>query len=287
MNDRSEGYVVLLPHPKGERRPSAQGPLCDWPAPSQRHARKFLRVDGTWWDPQGGEGRDWLELWTEYEAPTLTEPLSPRSRYPSFVHNIVSRVGPPSLNTDPWIFRPGFVWTICRHNRADKVRAGDIVLFGSSVDGDWVVDTVFVVDKRLNRISEGRLGEIYETCVLATLEPADLRPFLGRPFSSATDPFSFVPCKMARESHAPFPRLSATRLLKSLRKLSDDRMPSKKNAQALVVCKANNGLAIFWRDLIDEVRNQGLICGTSFSHPGLTVEGSSAAWRRTCTSYTR
>ena len=83
-----------------------------------------------------------LKCGAEYEAPTRTEPLDGPPGTAKYVHEVLSTVRAPTLNTDPWIFHPGFVWTTCRQLKADGVRTGDLVLFGSALEGHWVTDTV-------------------------------------------------------------------------------------------------------------------------------------------------
>lgn len=274
----TEARVILLPHP-GRERLRGNAALCDWPARGSGHARKFLRVRGAWVCPDGRSGTDWLEIWTEYEAPTRAEPLGPEGRdgFPRFVHHIVTRIGPASLNTDPWIFCPGFAWTTCRHKRASGVRSGDLVLFGSSIHGEWVLDTCIVVDRHIANLDHGTFDAPYRVCVEDALPGAALSPFIGVPFSTATTLFSFVPARIAAERHAPFPRPRITRLLQTLRLLSTDAPPSSRNSQALATCRPIDGLFQFWSDLLKELSAQGLCLGTSFVHPGVVGMGQPAS----------
>ncbi|MDN5942788.1 MAG: hypothetical protein L0H94_12970 [Nitrospira sp.] len=108
------------------------------------------------------------------------------------MHEIISKVEKPTINTDPWIFHPDFVWTTCRHKKADDARAGDIVLFGSVVEGNWVLDTVFVIDNRLENIPKGKFGLAYDVLVGDTFKTKQCpRPFVGKPFQATHKPFSF------------------------------------------------------------------------------------------------
>src|SRR5437867_57816 len=130
--------VVLLPHPGGERLPPRGTLRVEWPS-GGGHARKFVRARGDWAISTGASGSGWLEFWTEYEGPTVCELLPSHVVTPRAVHSIDSKPGRASLNTDPWVFHPGFVWSVCRHSALTaEIQNGDLVLFGSALGGNWV-----------------------------------------------------------------------------------------------------------------------------------------------------
>lgn len=275
-----QGRVILLPHPGKERFPDKEG-FCAWPYGS--HRRKFLRLKGQWTNLRGHQGKEPLEMWTEYEAPTQANPLNGRqSGKPKYVHEIRWKVGAPILNTDPWIFYPGFVWTTCRHNRACDLHAGDIVLFGSSIKGNWVLDTVFVIDERLP-IAKGKFGDTYNALV-RSLVPKKACPFIGKTFRNIHIPFSFVPCARANDRHAPFARPCINGLLRDLRK-SDGSEPSAANSGSLTVTSFRGmRIAEFWMKLLHLIANQGLVMGTRFEHSGIVINGSANSRKRSCSS---
>jgi hypothetical protein len=171
------------------------------------------------------------------------------------------------LNTDPWVFHPGFVWSICRHQMLTMdLRSGDVVLFGSTVQGEWLLDTVFVVDKRLGGTA-GEISGVYDRLVRPTIG-IPFQPFVGRPYKSLKRSFSFVPAARADERHMPFPRPSMNALFRrSLRKNKDGQPPSPRNAQALVVCTAIGGAQSFWSELVRQVEKAGLVLGILCHHP--------------------
>lgn len=284
---QTNGRVILLPHPGGERAPIRDS-TCEWPKADANHGRKFLKVQGQWVDAKGECGTDWLELWTEYEAPTRTEALpeladpKPVGVFPRYVHEILTDIGTPTLNSDPWIFRPGFVWTICRHTRAVGVRPGDLVLFGSSVDGEWVVDTVMAIKCRIKGVTEEQFDLPYTKCVLSTLAVESLQPFIGSVFADLARPFSFAPAKIARDGHAAFARLRVTDLLKYLTTSTSGVAPSAENNRALAVCTPTCGLSEFWKKICLSVGKQDLVFGTLFYHPGIAA--SHAEIPRACSS---
>lgn len=261
-----DSHIILLPHPGPERLPRQGTNRMEWPSCGP-HARKYLRAIGEWKLSTGASGSGWLEFWAEYEGPTFCEELPPNTVPPRVVHIIDPKPGTPTMNTDPWIFHRGFVWSVCRHSSIrPEIQQGDIVLFGSTLGGYWVLDTVLVIDRRINGM-RGQIGGVYDHLVFPTVE-CPFRPFIGKPFwNNFHIPFSFVPAKPADNGHQPFPRPSMNRLLSMLEKISDRNQPSPNNAQALVFCRAVDGLESFWGELISEVESAGLVLGTVFQHP--------------------
>jgi len=258
--------VILLPHPGGERGPAGQSRHVPWPKDGTPHRRKFMRVTGSFVEGTRSE-TDTLYGWMEYEAPTIAIARHD-SRYlgfPRYTQQMDARVerGWGKLNTDPWIFLPGFVWTVCRHNSLNGrlPTPGDIVLFGSSMRGRWLLDTVFVVggpclhppcpdDDAFNRL------------VAEPLKEARLRPFFGKPYASRDEPFSFVPASRK----GPFARPRIDDLLPGLSR-DCGLSPSPNNSQALTWTTPRNDPNRFWRDLMAVVEDHGLVLGLGMVAP--------------------
>jgi hypothetical protein len=213
----------------------------------------------------GASGSGPLEFWAEYEGPTFCEYLAGGDQTPRAVQSIDAKSGRPTMNTDPWVFTPGFVWSLCRHGAITRdIRRGDLVLFGSTLAGNLVLDTVMVIDMRISG-RPGAVGGVYDHLVLPTIEGA-FWPYVGRPRASG-GPFSFVPARRANESHQPFRRPAVNQLFSSLRTIKGGHRPSPRNAQALVFCETDGDLSSFWQLVVDEVERAGLVLGTAFSHP--------------------
>ncbi len=150
--------AMQFPHPGPEHRPGVdlRGRM-GWNVGD--HRRKFLQAPGTWvTDAAGGAGP--LRFWGEWEPPSDWEQL-PRPqdrRLPRFIHHAVAP-GPASgwrQNTDPLVL-DGFWYSNCRQHGSKDAPAptkmtvldvGSVILFGSKVAGEWVLDTVFVVGER-------------------------------------------------------------------------------------------------------------------------------------------
>jgi hypothetical protein len=302
----NDGRIIILPHPGDERRvpfkahPIDEGVLCDWPPKRSGgrktpHRRKFLRLTGQWRNHRGRMREGLLNIWTEYEAPTRAvkgeDPYRKEPGRPKYVHTIITDLtdlGSPTLNTDPWIFYPGFVWSTCLHNKVDgsreePLREGDIVLFGSSKRGDWLLDTVLVIDRRddcVKKIPRRKFGPTYDALVRNMVKGTD-RPFIGKRFQNIHTPFSFVPCKPEGNGHTSFARPSMKPLFKKLLKKGNGSAPSPRNARGLAFTTAKD-MATFWTELLRLIDSQGLVMGTFFRHPGVRINLVRDSRKRGC-----
>lgn len=263
--------VLLLPHPGGERGPAGQSGHVPWPKDGVPHRRKFIRAGGTY-VKDGKSTMGMLHSWIEYEAPTrvVARHEVRASELPRFTQQIEFRAGHGGgkLNTDPWVFSPGFVWAICRHRslRRQQPASGDLVLFGSSVKGRWLLDTVFVVDYRRTCPPYPQDSEAFERLVRQPLNQRLLRPFFGKPFSSREEPFSFIPASVK----GPFSRPCIDDLLPNLQR-ECGLSPSSKNSQALTWTTPRVSSQRFWRSLTELVEGSGLVLGLGLHHPGFAA----------------
>lgn len=291
--------VFILPHPAPERRPEKGSHRCPWPSASNRHMRKFVECGGRWLaHPGTTPSQGMLRVWCEYEAPTTATRMNcTEAEYPAWLHQIdlielasIASSGRSRqyLNTDPWIWDPGFVWSVCKHFtntgnfRADiaSIEAGDIVLFGSYLKGrgKWVLDTVFVaggppIPRDVAHPRNLSLSSAYQQCVS---EPLDVLAFpLRTVFGMAhgAEPsqalFSFVPAAPSTEEGKAFPRLDISALVGSVR-LRDGRPAKYNNSQALASGTFPGGNVRLWNTLVDRTLEAGLVLGVSFDHPFMT-----------------
>jgi len=275
--------IYLVPHPGSERRLAGSG-FVDWPQAvgcgGLSHARKFISVSGQWLSTQG-LSKGCTYAWAEYEPPTHYT-LLPGGR-PGWSHGVHTIVHPvqapkwPTLDTDPWIFWPGFVWACCRRQRIPggplvHPRQGDIVLFGSSfgrAKPSWVLDTVMVVQnvKPIGHVAGGSVA--YANLV----HPAhtNVTDYVeGTSYNSATKaPHSFVPtCAAGRFARPRIDNTFFSRLT-----TSGGNVPSAGNRQGIAKCSlanAGDSPSAFWQDLVRYVQSCGLEIGIKFRHP---VEG--------------
>ncbi|WP_375757369.1 hypothetical protein [Corallococcus exercitus] len=180
------------------------------------------------------------------------------------------------LNTDPWIWHPGFLWSICRQTQKHEIAVvrsltpGDLVLFGSVLDRTrWCLDTVLVVERRLahppNDAAYDRFVRQPLARVPQPLKPiAHPRPTKGRPWSENAETFSFAPVQHHKLNHAPA-RVDISTIVTSLKK-ADGTPASAANAQALVACPHSNPSAV-WQQVADAVSASGMKLGICFTYP--------------------
>jgi hypothetical protein len=210
----NELMFVQLPHPGLEARP--KGPVTDWNRSD--HVRKFLKGTGRYID-QGVVCSGPLVFWGEWEAQSrvveslpVGAPGKPRYLHEPFWQRPRHRLG--LANTDPLVFGGHFLYSNCRQGSNRKLRRlapGSLILFGSKVAGQFVLDTVFVVGEVQRDFTRATATAVAsEDWVKAVvLEPLNdpirtqpeladqpFRLYQGRTRDERPDgPFSFVPCQ--------------------------------------------------------------------------------------------
>lgn len=236
-----------------------------------------------------------LRAWCEYEAPTTATRMNcTEAEYPAWLHRMdlgeleaiaSSGKSRQHLNTDPWIWDAGFVWSVCKHFtdagifRADvaDIEAGDIVLFGSYLRGrdKWVLDTVLVasgppIPRDQVAPASSSLSSAYRQCVA---EPLDTLAFplqvifgVAHGVGPTQTLFSFVPAVPSTEEGKAFPRLDISALVRQVR-LRDGRPAKSNNSQALASGTFPGGNGSLWSKLVDRTLDAGLVLGVSFEHP--------------------
>jgi len=181
-------------------------------------------------------------------------------------------------NTDPYVFGPVFLFSNCRQftyrlrpTRLQQLPPGSVVVFGSHLGGQFVVDTVLVVASR-TPYAIGRpdqpLGRVSAAFRVATLQPlAGLERFRGRTAQlyrgvsfNASDPnrmFSFVPARLdgARFSRPALPG-------------SPFITPAMTMGFKAIATSADQA-RVFWQDIIDRVRSHGLDLAIHLAEPRL------------------
>ena len=285
--------VILIPHPASE--PTLAGPgFVPWN--TGRHCRKFLSNAGRYVaGPGGASDHGELFFWGEYEGPTMARTVLQRcaggARYVHVPTAELDRItrqpgssctsGGCCQNTDPWLWHDGFTWTVCRHTgRGNALRPlirnwsePAIVLFGSALDGNWVLDTVLVAGAQqrrpaaLKHLKKTHIADrAYRTFVLDPL-PGNrlLRPICGTAYEPEDDAmFSFVPA--TTDPKRAFARPPIGQLFRYLR-MGDGTSPSVRNSRSLTECRITGGERGFWSALVETVTDQGLVLAVKFDAP--------------------
>ncbi len=252
------------------------------------HQRKFLEFHGAWTDAEGQTHPDELHAWGEWEAESvkvsqLEAPGNDSRQFPSSLWrpHYTARADFEELhNTDPFIFGDHFVYSNCAQRRGSRgpgktlkqLARGSLVVFGSCVDNEWVLDTVFVVaasvDYRAESMKEDVAGLVPQEFIDVTAEPIvwnespdlALRLYTGAtPSEPVDDMFSFFPAAQSSRD-AGFKRPSIT--------LPSRYFKRTKCQGFKQTCDASpNELFELWTSLVDQVRDAGLVLGTHAELP--------------------
>lgn len=280
--------VVQFPHPGGEHKVGADGWM---PWNTGPHLRKFMRLDGVYRDEDGGDHTDSLIAWGEWEGPSklvarlsegahggkgqpkgdpknLVEPIFPGHTQP------VSGV----QNTDPYIFGDRFLYSVCKQKsvkRLTRMAPGSLLLFGSQLEGNFVLDTVFVVGMGPVKHSRhtwaqelrGEVSDVYEA---ATLEPvyADVKTNDEDQFSlyaGATidrpvhGMFSFFPCR-------PFDDAESSGFQRPAIVLDGVVNPASRQSPKATAADLDT-IASMWQSVVSQVRAADLCLGLRAREP--------------------
>ena len=205
---------VQFPHPGAEHSPDRNGAKA-WNPTSKNHARKFLLLRGQWsngTDNRTGRLWAWGEWEPESELVKHLEAATPD--HPRYLWNpyFVRRPDYSGLhNTDPFIFN-GFIYSNCKQKAAGSLRGlreldrGSVLLFGSRVGANWVMDTLLVISDFVDydrsnhqRALRGVIPEAFWDVVLgptyANRENDAFRLYRGATVDTPVDGmYSFFPC---------------------------------------------------------------------------------------------
>lgn len=180
----------------------------------KRHYRKLLLNKGNCLkglnsNPIEGD----LLFWGEWEAPSVFRPFKKKS-FSNGVHIpfLNDADNQDSFqNTDPYIFGSNFKYACCSQTGImKKLDKGSLILFGTTTNEGFMLDTVFVVKEHeeAESICENKAKNFSETYRKATIHRmkdhyvsckkrnSKNRIYSGLSWSENKDIFSFVPCKL-------------------------------------------------------------------------------------------
>lgn len=133
------------------------------------HARKFIKSNGNFIDNSGKlvEEKD-LTFWGEWEAQSNFERLkNNKRRYPKFLHKPFLDPSKPEMlhNTDPYVFGYAFRYIICLqpsfYKKLTNLKENSIILFGSSIDKRFCLDTLFVVSHKFKNYNFKNVEKLF------------------------------------------------------------------------------------------------------------------------------
>ncbi len=142
-------FVQFL-HPGTEHTPNKNDNFISWN--TKEHKRKFIKNPGQYLENNCPKNSD-LVFWGEWEPQSeVLQRFNPRnSTYPKYLYQPyysipLNKKG--LQNTDPFIFGDQFHYVCCQQVKKSlrTLDRGSVILFGSCLNKQFVLDTVFVVD---------------------------------------------------------------------------------------------------------------------------------------------
>lgn len=220
--DRDTAMFVQFPHPGQEHRPP--GETMPWNL--GKHRRKFLRSSGRVVDPDGRHRDTDLAFWGEWEPPSRIVRRWPAGgALPRALHQpywFCPASDSPRQNTDPWVFGNCMIYSNCRQltsaartpSSMQSLPRGSVICFGSTIDHEFCLDTVFVVGsaEAWTPAETAKLdaGEAFRVCTAESIAAggrdayADLTLYRG---ASLDEPvhgmYSFVPALPVADDDPP------------------------------------------------------------------------------------
>lgn len=194
------------------------------------HRRKFLIASGRYLDAHKRLCAGELVFWGEWEPPSRVECRWPKSsdRLPRALHRphwTVPNTTRFRQNTDPWVWGERMLYSNCKQTTSSsgqptsmqRLTRGSVICFGSTIDHEFCVDTVFVVAsaERWVATHAGDLDvdEAFITCTADSVATGgakshhDLTLYRGATVDDPIDGmFSFVPARKADQDTPRFVR---------------------------------------------------------------------------------
>jgi hypothetical protein len=219
------GCFVQFPHPGGEHNP----PTDDIPWNTADHGRKFLVAPGRYLDGDDRVREAELVFWGEWEAPSRVECRWPAfGRLPRALHRPYWTEPARSgfrQNTDPWVWGDRMLYSNCkqitgperRPTSMQRLTRGSVICFGSTINGEFCVDTVFVVASAEPwvpaEVADLDVNDAFKTCTGGSITAGERDAHLSLTLyrgatvdDSVEGMFSFIPARRADAADARFPR---------------------------------------------------------------------------------
>jgi hypothetical protein len=265
---------VQFPHPGREHNP---GRALRQPWNTGEHRRKFLRSNGRYVDGGDSTYVAPLVFWGEWEPPSyIIECWPTAGSLPRYVHDPVweyPKNSSPLQNTDPWVFGDCFRYSNCKQHSQTALRKlapGSLILFGSTLDGNFVADTVFVVrDSQPFRLAQ--LPDSDDAFRVCTIQPLLTGAqcggdafilYRGATFGAQVyGMYSFVPCRREDSTEPRFCRPPISLPGCYLNPASTQSPSGAKEPRSVAeIC----GL---WEEIRQQVLKWKCLLGISFSTP--------------------
>lgn len=262
------------------------------------HRRKFILSEGKYIKGSKEENGD-LTFWGEWEAQSNIERLqNTRSHLPILLNRpfLDPRVPSRTHNTDPYVFGQNFRYIVCKQGYSEILRNLEpfsLILFGSSINKKFCLDTVFLVSKEIQKYSFNNIEEVFsqrnqyyyasvnplydntkfnykvdkeDSCRIETEKEYSF--YKGVNYGKKDEYegiYSFTPCKKynsEKESDYIFKQ-----------PIIDLDFISGNQTQGLNACNgrdfSKNEIVNYWNKIVEQIEEVGLLRGTNFKTPEL------------------
>lgn len=218
--------TIKFLHPGSERKLTPleiNNMLASWNT-AKEHSRKYFEVQGDYLTSLSSNihaGN--IGFWGEWEAEShIIRTLNPNhNTLPHYVHQpILPSTTPKSrgtrfLNSDPCVFGDNFLYSNCKQSMKSlqNLDIGDVIIFGSQKQGNFVLDTVFVVgsiikfNRRNLHLSIGNMVNSWYYHLTLNLLIGNHTLYIGATYDKPINSmFSFFPCVPSAQYPSGFSR---------------------------------------------------------------------------------
>jgi len=234
------------------------------------HYRKFIRNEGEYLTSLNKQPiKDKLLFWGEWEGNSVFYPNNNLKNRPNGIHvPFHSNINIGNQNTDPYIYGDFFKYATCSQTgELVNLLPGSMILFGTTKDIGFELDTVFIVKKFESAYSvfsnagtnyspvyiEETLKQLAET-YMGPVPSLNKRLYHSQSWWDNNEYFSFVPCKLDdnkgfQKALLPIPPMAKQKVGHPYQHL---------NQVSHIT---------LWNFIVDEVLTQGFCLGVKFTEP--------------------
>lgn len=247
--------------------------ICKWRYKTE-HARKYVVTSGKYIkslynSPESGKIGFWCEWEAESYVKNIVKSKNFNKEYPRYLHiPLLPRrsIRAGYLNTDPCVIGKYFLYSNCMQNTKEgnqthmqKLNIGDIIVFGSSKNKQFICDTVFVIGQKIQFDRNNMNFQIgtmvpkwYYNITLNSLNRNQrFTLYIGATYDNPVNGmFSFVPCVSDLSIYRGFIRPNVLTQLNNGKTQGTSRITSPDPKK-------------LWHQIANEVINNGLYLGIS------------------------
>ena len=279
--------IIQFPHPIWEDSKTING-IKPWN--NEAHKRNFIVSPGEAITAKGTPPQhfDSISFWGEWEPEAKVVKTFAKANSPIMPRRLIAPMFPGKMpkssginccaNTDPFVFGEHFKYSNCRQlrngmpNRLQDLAAGSLILFGGIFQGEFWLDTVFVVKDGGDKFVANRhqplqsiLNADYPLFEKTTLKPlasssgsSSFTLYQGQTYWENENYFSFVPCDVDGNAFAK---------VKLTQKIVSKLSANGRNYTILgEPQKDGSNPQAIWNKIADYVLSQGLSLGVRFDN---------------------